>query len=74
MSQARSGLEVTFTPGYRLDAEQVDQEVDVGELLVRRSLQSAIQYFRRLSQSELLKVQPRLFQGDHRGVTPAMRS
>ena len=53
MGQPGTGAQVALPAGGRLGAEQVGEELGVGQLLLRRHRQPALQHGSRLVQSEV---------------------
>ena len=66
MREPRASAQVTLPPGRGLGAEEIGQEVGVGQLLLRRRFESPIQHRGGFGQAELLERLPGLGRGDHR--------
>ena len=73
MGQAHAGAQVALTPGGGLHAEQVDQELGVGQLLLGGGFQTCFEQGGGLLQPELLELRAGLLQGDH-GRAPTSAS
>src|SRR5690606_27876610 len=71
MGQARAGTQVALPTGSDLDAQQIDEEVGIGQLTLRRRLQAGIEHLGGRGQPQLLKLLAGLLQADHSRLTSA---